>query len=182
MTQGIEDLFREAIVKGFAMDDRWSAEGKRAIDGLAADYAQRAATLPAAPAAAGGVEPWATFSLDDIASACTYAEVSDGQYQSLEIALLANAPRRRRAVAAERERLQGQERDAARFRWLRDAAQGEIVFDHTASQRNGGSRFVLNVPFDGEPIEDDADSAARLGEAIDAALASRAGGEGAQHG
>lgn len=57
-------------------------------------------------------------------------------------------------------------KDARRYRWLRDAAPGEIVFDHV----NDDCRFELYVPFDGEPIDNDEQSAKRLDAAIDAAL------------
>ena len=62
-------------------------------------------------------------------------------------------------------------KDAERYRWLRDKAPGEIVFDHTASQSEGGPHFLLRVPFDGEPVHNDTHSAMKLDAAIDAALA-----------
>lgn len=62
--------------------------------------------------------------------------------------------------------------DAGRYRWLRDKAPGEIAFDHTEGQRDGGHRFKLFVPFDGEPIHNDAHSAMKLDAAIDAAKGS----------
>jgi len=65
--------------------------------------------------------------------------------------------------------------DARRYRWLRDHAQGEIVFDNTESQRDGGHHFALRVPFDGREIPDDDVSARVLDESIDAALASQEG-------
>ncbi len=58
--------------------------------------------------------------------------------------------------------------DAQRYRWLRDKAQGEIVFDDTASLAEG-HHFLLRVPFDGRPIHNDAEAAERLDSAIDAA-------------
>lgn len=73
-------------------------------------------------------------------------------------------------LATENEALR---RDAERYRWLRDKADGEIVFDHTFRQDDGGHRFVLHVPFDGRPIDNDADAAKRMDAAIDAALAAR---------
>jgi hypothetical protein len=68
-------------------------------------------------------------------------------------------------------------RDAARYRWLRDHAGGEIVFDHTRNQSDGGHRFVLNVPFDGRDIPNDETSAATLAESIDAAIAAQGTGD-----
>jgi hypothetical protein len=62
-------------------------------------------------------------------------------------------------------------KDAERYRWLRDKAPGEIVFDHTESQYEGGSHFLLRIPFDGEPVHNDAHSAMKMDAAIDAALA-----------
>lgn len=62
------------------------------------------------------------------------------------------------------------ELDAKRYRWLRDKAPGEICFDHTQSQ-DEGSHFLLRVPFDGEPINNDAEGGMKLDAAIDAALA-----------
>jgi len=64
--------------------------------------------------------------------------------------------------------LQECRQDAERYRWLRERAPGEIVFDHTERQMNGGSHFVLRVPFDGEPVHNDAHSALKLDAAIDA--------------
>lgn len=66
---------------------------------------------------------------------------------------------------------QALEADAKRYRWLRDKAPGEIVFDHTASQSEGGPHFLLRVPFDGEPVHNDEHSGMKLDAAIDAALA-----------
>ena len=63
------------------------------------------------------------------------------------------------AVAQERA-------DAERYRWLRDKAPGEIHFDHTEDN----FYFELNVPFDGEPINDNEESARRLDASIDAAI------------
>ena len=62
-------------------------------------------------------------------------------------------------------------KDAERYRWLRDKTPGEIVFDHTASQSEGGPHFLLRVPFDGEPVHNDEHSGMKLDAAIDAALA-----------
>ena len=72
-----------------------------------------------------------------------------------------------RRLHAENEVLRA---DAERYRWLRDKADGEIVFDHTHRQDEGGDRFVLYVPFDGLPINDDAEAARRMDAAIDAAM------------
>lgn len=69
------------------------------------------------------------------------------------------------------EPVAAESKDAARYRWLRDKAPGEIVFDHTESQSSGGSHFMLIVPFDGEPVHNDAHSALKLDAAIDAMLA-----------
>ncbi len=66
--------------------------------------------------------------------------------------------------------------DAERYRWLRDKAAGEIVFDHTNGQRDGGNRFVLLVPFDGEPIGDNVEQGLRLDASIDAAIGSERDG------
>jgi len=68
-------------------------------------------------------------------------------------------------IAALRAECEALRADADRYRHLRDAAPGEIVFDH--SGRDGGHRFVLHVPFDGEPIDNDEESARRLDAAID---------------
>ena len=62
---------------------------------------------------------------------------------------------------------QAVEQDAARYRWLRDKAPGEIVFD----RHNDDSHFMLIVPFDGEPVHNDTHSGMKLDEAIDAAMA-----------
>ena len=60
-------------------------------------------------------------------------------------------------------------RDAERYRWLRDKAPGEIVFDHI----NDDNHFMLIVPFDGEPVHNDEHSGMKLDEAIDAALSAQ---------
>lgn len=65
---------------------------------------------------------------------------------------------------------QALEKDAKRYRWLRDKAPGEIIFDHTEAQKVG-SHFLLRVPFDGEPVYNDAHSAVKLDAGIDAAMA-----------
>ena len=61
---------------------------------------------------------------------------------------------------------EGDQKDAARYRWLRDKAPGEIHFDHTEDNYY----FELNVPFDGEPINDNEESARRLDASIDAQI------------
>ena len=82
----------------------------------------------------------------------------------------------RAAVDAEIAQLKAERdallKDAERYRWLRDKAPGEIVFDHTRDQRDGGNHFALHVPFDGREIPDDEASGRALDEAIDAAMAS----------
>ena len=82
----------------------------------------------------------------------------DARHAAAELALSADAE------------IEALRKDAARYAWLRDKAPGEIVFDHTKSQYEGGSHFLLRVPFDGRPVNNDAESAARLDAAIDAAL------------
>jgi hypothetical protein len=80
---------------------------------------------------------------------------------------------RAETVRDERDRLRVQveamREDAARYRWLRDKANGEIVFDHTKDQSDGGNHFALFVPFDGREIPNDETSGQTLDEAIDAA-------------
>ena len=80
----------------------------------------------------------------------------------LLVGALAAAPQAPAEPAA-----QAVEQDAARYRWLRDKAPGEIVFDRD----NDDSHFMLIVPFDGEPVHNDTHSGMKLDEAIDAAMA-----------
>lgn len=68
------------------------------------------------------------------------------------------------ALGAALDRL---EADAERYRWLKHKAPGEVVFDHI----NDDHRFELYVPFDGNPINNDEESNARLDASIDAAMA-----------
>lgn len=72
-----------------------------------------------------------------------------------------------------KQRARAFELDAERFRWLRDHAGCQIVFDHTLDQYDGGSRFELHVPLEGRPVRD-AERAERLTTAIDAARAQEA--------
>lgn len=52
--------------------------------------------------------------------------------------------------------------DAERYRWLRDSAEREKRFDHTHDQYDNGHKFIVYVPFIGNPT---------LDAAIDAQLA-----------
>ena len=65
-----------------------------------------------------------------------------------------------------RQECEALRKDAERYRWLKHKAPGEIVFDHI----NDDHRFELYVPFDGNPIDNDEQSNARLDAAIDAAM------------
>ncbi len=57
-------------------------------------------------------------------------------------------PLKSSTLLAVEARIEALRKDAERYRWLRDKAPGEIVFDHTASQSEGGPHFLLRVPFD----------------------------------
>lgn len=157
--------------------------------------ALRAALAPDAAAPAESAEPsadsgeslierlWAEADLCRAEGAVDVARLLDEaarELQSLEVQAFAGQAGqghlgalvdelRAELAAAKREPLTD-ERDAARYRWLRDKADGEIVFDHTMRQDDGGHRFVLNVPFDGEPINNDAEAAERMDAAIDAQI------------
>lgn len=74
-------------------------------------------------------------------------------------------------AATLRAEVEGLRADAERYRWLKHKAPGEIVFDHI----NDDHRFELYVPFDGNPIDNDKESNARLDAAIDAAKADKEG-------
>lgn len=68
------------------------------------------------------------------------------------------------SLRAERDAMKA---DAERYRWLRNVnPKGEIIFDHSKEEKGV---FVLYIPFDGEPIENDAEMVIRMDAAIDAA-------------